>query len=191
VTVWCLSADAPPYDCAKQRGARLREFLKAHHVADSSITEGAIRVDQVFGQPSGGPPEKRSRGGSEFIGFKCSQRIEVHSTLVDSVDKIARDVAELIPELIEMNSESPQYFYTKLPDLRVQMLAEATQDARKRAESIALSAGGRVRSVRSARMGVFQITAPNSREVRDYGTYDTGTIDKDITSVVTVSFSVE
>ena len=40
-------------------------------------------------------------------------------------------------------------------------------------------------------MGVFQITAPNSRDVSDYGVYDTQTIDKDITSVVSVSFAVE
>lgn len=184
VTVWCLHPDTPPYDCAKKRGQRVREFLKAHHVPDSSITEAPIRVEQMF-QPD------RMKGSNEFFGFKCVQRFEVHTSQVDSVDKLVWDMSILIPELVEMNSEAPQYYYTKLADLRVQLLAEATKDAKTRAESIAQSAGGKVRTVRSARMGVFQITAPNSRDVRDYGTYDTSTIDKDITSVVTVSFAVE
>ena len=192
VSVWCLSADAPPYDCAKKRGQRIREFLNAHHVADSSITEGPIRVDQIFGQPSGAPMKRAERGGgTEFIGFKCSQRLEVHTSLVDSVDKLVRDVSELIPDLIEMSSEAPQYFYTKLSDMRVSLLAEATKDAKTRAEMIAGSTGGKIGAIRNARMGVVQVTAPNSRDVRDYGVYDITTIDKDITAVVTVSFAVE
>jgi hypothetical protein len=40
-------------------------------------------------------------------------------------------------------------------------------------------------------VGVFQITAPNSHDVRDYGIYDTSTIEKDVTAVVSVSFAAE
>jgi hypothetical protein len=184
ISVWCMNKTAPPYDCAKKRGGQLYEFLKVHHVPDSSITEGPISVEQMF-EPD------RMKGTTEFIGFKCSQRFEVHTTLVDSIDRLVKDAAALIPELIEMNSETPQYFYTKLSDMRVSLLAEATKDAKKRAEIIAGSAGGKVGAIRNARMGVVQVTAPNSRDVRDYGIYDTSTIDKDITAVVTVSFSVE
>ncbi len=184
VSVWCLNKEAPPYDCAKKRGERIREFLKSHHVADSSITEGAIRVEQMF-QPD------RMKGTSEFFGFKCVQRFEVHTSLVDSVDKLSKDISALIPELVEMTSEQPQYFYSKLSEMRVSLLAEATKDAKTRAEMIAGSTGGKVGAIRNARMGVVQVTAPNSRDVRDYGSYDTSTLDKDITTVVTVSFAVE
>ena len=184
VTVWCLHAETPPYDCAKKRGQRIREFLKSRHVADSSITEGPIRVEQMF-------QHDRMKGASEFFGFKCIQRFEIHSSLVDSVDKISKDIAELIPELVEMSSETPQYFYTKLADMRVALLAEATKDPKTRAEMIAGSAGGKVSSIRTAKAGVIQVTAPNSREVRDYGSYDVSTIDKDVTAVITVSFAVE
>jgi hypothetical protein len=40
-------------------------------------------------------------------------------------------------------------------------------------------------------MGVFQITAPYSTEVSDYGMYDTSTIDKQITAIVKASFEIK
>jgi hypothetical protein len=71
------------------------------------------------------------------------------------------------------------------------MLSEATADARQRAEQILKSAGSRLGPVRSVRTGVFQITRPHSTEVSDYGMYDTSTIEKDITAVLTLSFAVQ
>lgn len=184
VSVWCLHPTEPPYDCAKRRGGRVVEYLKSHGLQESEIKLAAIKVDQKFTQD-------RMKGSSEFMGYGCSQRIEVQTAKVEILDKLVLDFAELIPELIEVNTETPQYFYTKLADLRVSLLGEATLDAKARAEMIAGSAGGKIRSLRSAKMGVFQITAPNSRDVRDYGTYDTSTLEKDVSAVVTASFSVE
>ncbi|MBL0063384.1 MAG: SIMPL domain-containing protein [bacterium] len=185
VNVWCLNPDTPPYDCTKNRGQRIVEFLKSHGVVDSDIVEGLIRVEQMFDR--GG----MKTGGSQFIGYQCVQRIEVHTTNVASLDKLVKDFSALIPELIELNSESPQYYFTKLADLRIELLGQATMDAKARAEMIAGSAGGKVSTLRNAKMGVFQITAPNSRDVRDYGSYDTSTLEKDVTAVVTASFAVE
>ena len=45
--------------------------------------------------------------------------------------------------------------------------------------------------VRSVRTGVFQITRPHSTEVSDEGMYDTHTIAKDITAVLTITFAVD
>ena len=41
--------------------------------------------------------------------------------------------------------------------------------------------GGSLGGLRSVDVGVFQVTAPNSTEVSDYGVYDTSTLDKDVT----------
>ena len=71
------------------------------------------------------------------------------------------------------------------------MLAEATKDAKARAEAIANSTGDRIGPIRSAKTGVFQITPRYSTEVSDSGVYDTTSLEKDITAVVSVSFGVE
>jgi hypothetical protein len=176
----------------KRQTDRIRAYLKEHHVPDSAITFFTIRPEEFME-----PQDRKSRMRSaepeppKFLGYKLSQRFSVTSSLVDSIDALSRGITDLISEGFAVGSESPQYFYTKLNELRIEMLGEATRDAKLRAEQIAESAGGKIRSLRNARMGVFQITAPNSREVRDYGIYDTSTIEKDITAVVTVTFAVE
>lgn len=166
---------------------RIRDFLHSRHVPDSLIKFSGIRIRDMYDR-------KRTVSGEmeeKFIGYQLTQSFDVHSTELDSIDAIARDITHLAAEGLPVNSQSPQFYYTKLAEMRIQMLGEATADARLRAERIAESGGGKVGAIRNARMGVFQITAPNSREVHDYGIYDTSTIEKDITAVVKVSFAVQ
>ncbi len=166
---------------------QVRAYLRSRHIADSLVTFSGVNTRDMFSR------KRRDSGetAEEFIGYNLSQRVEVKGAQVDSIEAIARDITSLTAIGLLVNSEAPQYFYSKLADLRIEMLAEATKDARLRASQIAESAGGRIGGVRNARMGVFQITAPNSREVSDYGVYNTATIDKDITAVVSASFAVE
>jgi hypothetical protein len=175
------------YETVTHYAQRVRDYLHSRHISDSSIVFAGVNSHPIS-------KSRRSKLGEyeeEFAGYELSQRFEVHSLQVDSIAAIARDITQLIAEGVPVNSEMPQYYFTALAPMRMEMLSEATKDARVRAEQIATAAGGRVRSVRSARQGVFQVTAPNSREVRDYGIYDTSTIEKDITAVVSVTFSVE
>lgn len=166
---------------------RVQQYLKSRHLPDNVIAWNGVSSNEIR-------QSKRSRDGEymdEFKGYSMYQQFTVRSVLVDSIDAIARDITSLIGEGVPIESQPPQFYYNKLSDIRGDLLAEATKDARMRAEKIAESAGDKVRAVRSARMGVFQITPPNSRDVSDYGVYDTGSIDKDITSVVSVSFAIE
>ena len=56
---------------------------------------------------------------------------------------------------------------------------------------IAKAAGSKVGNVRSANTGVVQITPRFSTEVSDYGMNDVTTIEKDITTVVKVTFALQ
>ncbi len=126
----------------------------------------------------------------EITGYSLSQQIEVRSNEVQKIAQIAREATELINQGILIESGTPQYYYTAIGDLKIEMLGEAAKDAKERAERIASSTGNSIGSVRSARMGVMQITAADSTDVSDYGVYDTSTIDKDMTAVVNISFAV-
>ncbi len=53
------------------------------------------------------------------------------------------------------------------------MIGEASRDARTRADQVVGNAGCAIAEVRHARMGVLQITQPNSTDVSDTGIYDT------------------
>lgn len=84
-----------------------------------------------------------------------------------------------------------EYFYSKLNDLKQQILADAMADAKMRAEKMAESAGGKLGALRSSSMGVLQITARNSVEISDYGMYDTSAEEKKVTAVVRAEFGIK
>ena len=114
----------------------------------------------------------------------------IRSYDVKKVDAIARQSTELINQGVQFVSGVPEYFYTKLAELKVEMLAKATENAKKRAETMATSTGNKIGLMRSARMGIFQITPINSYDVSWYGNNDTSSYEKKVTAVVDVAFAI-
>lgn len=163
---------------------RIKQYLLSKGIPEDQMTVSSIASSTI---------KKRDSEGNEtgeITGYNLTQRIEVRSTDVAKIAQIAREATELINQGILIESSAPKYYYTKIGDLKIEMLGEAAKDAKERAERIAQSTGNSIGSVRSAKMGVLQITAADSTDVSDYGMYDTTTIDKDMTAVVNVSFAV-
>lgn len=123
--------------------------------------------------------------------YLLSQTVEIRSKDVDKVTQFSRGATELINQGVEFQSNPPQYFYTKIADLKVEMLTLATKDAFSRAQKIAENAQSSLGSLRSAKQGVFQITPRYSNEVSDYGINDTSSMEKEITAVVNCSFTIQ
>lgn len=118
--------------------------------------------------------------GRVFTGYRLNQQVKISSTEVDKIEKISREVSELLDSNIHVYAETPDYYYTKLADLKVKMLAEASDDAHLRAKTIAKHAGAALGRLEQANMGVFQITAPNSSD-EDYtwgGAFNTSSKEK-------------
>jgi hypothetical protein len=90
-----------------------------------------------------------------------------------------------------VESLAPEFIYTKLADLKLIMIGEATANARERAERIAKESRCKVGSVKDARAGVLQITRPWSTEVTSSGANDTSSVEKDVTSVVHLSLVID
>lgn len=162
----------------------IKEYLIKKGIPAEQMTISSISSQTLYGQDENG------NRTSVITGYSLHQNISVRSNEVDKISRIAREATELINQGILLESSPPQYYYTKLGDLKVEMLGEAARDAKARAEKIAASTGNTIGTVRSARMGVMQITAADSTEVSDYGINDTSTIDKDVTAVVKISFAV-
>ena len=160
-------------------------FLRQNSVADSVLTMRAVETEPVYRMLENGAAT------GEIVGYRLTQRFEVRSADVNGVTALTQRANALINQGIPLVSPPPEYLYTKLAEVRTQMLADATEDARRRADAIAKSVGSEIGGVRSARMGVFQITPRHSTEVSDYGINDTSSLEKDITAVVRVSFSVD
>jgi hypothetical protein len=130
-----------------------------------------------------------SREG-EISGYNLQQGVFVITSNISAVEDLALNPAALIDKGIILQNSNLEYFYSKLSDIKMELLAEATKDARKRAEEIARNSNVHLGSVTSLRVGVFQITEPFSTEVSDYGMYNTRTKQKDISVTVRASFKI-
>lgn len=117
--------------------------------------------------------------GDEFVGYELTQSVQIESKNVDKIEKISREITELLNQGVQFYSESPRYYYTKLADLKIEMISKATEDARIRAEKISEYSGGELGDLESAKMGVFQITGQNSKEGYSWGgTFNTSSREK-------------
>jgi len=123
--------------------------------------------------------------------WTTKQAILIGSWNVDKIYQVSGKIGQLIGQGVPLTINEPAYTYTKLAEKRVDMLAKATKDARARARAIAWEAGVGIGPITNADTGTFQITAPNSTEASDTGSYDTRIIDKDITAVMAVTFRTE
>ena len=72
----------------------------------------------------------------------------------------------------------------------MEMLAEATRDARTRAEQIAQQGGRQLGPLDTAEMGVIQIAPIYSGQTSWEGMNDTTALEKTITAVVSATFAL-
>jgi len=176
---------ADAYRSLSESVPRVKAYLVNKGIPENQITISAISSQTLHAKTTDGEDT------GQITGYSLRQELEVRSNDVDKIAQIARQATELINQGILIESMPPEYHYTKLGDLKIEMLAEAAKDAKVRATQIAQSTGSSIGSVRSARMGVLQITPADSNEVSDSGMNDTSSLEKDITAVVNIAFAVD
>ena len=164
---------------------KVKKYLFSKGIKESELTISPVNTSILYKK------NEKGRDTNEIEAYLLSQKIEVKSHEVKKVDEVSRQSTELINQDIQLISEAPQYFYTKLAQLKVEMLARATENAKQRAISMAKSTGNKIGAIRSARMGVFQITPVTSTDVSWYGENDTSSLEKKVMAVVSATFAIE
>jgi hypothetical protein len=176
---------ADAYSSLSENVPRVKSYLLGKGIPENQITISSISSQTLHARNDQGEDT------GAITGYSLRQELEVRSNDVDKIAKIAREATELINQGILLESMAPEYHYTKLGEEKITMLAEAAKDAKVRAEKVAESTGSSIGSVRTARMGVLQITPADSNEVSDSGMNDTSSLEKDITAVVNVGFEID
>lgn len=130
--------------------------------------------------------------GDTFLGYNLTQTIKLESQDVDKVEQISREITELLNQGVQFYSQPPRYYYTKLADLKIEMISKATEDARIRAEKIADHSGAGLGRLISANLGVFQITGQNSGEEYSWGgTFNTASKEKTASITIKLDYMVD
>ncbi|MFA5271295.1 MAG: SIMPL domain-containing protein [Candidatus Omnitrophota bacterium] len=164
---------------------KVKAYLTSKGIKDDELIVSQVNTQALY--------KKNEKGNdtNQVEGYRLLQGIEVKSYNVKKVEDVSRQSTELIEQDIQFISNAPEYFYTKLAELKIEMLSSATEDAKKRAATMAQSTGNKIGAIRSAKMGTFQITPVNSYEVSWYGNNDTSSYEKKVMAVVNASFAIE
>lgn len=131
---------------------------------------------------------KQVSSQQKTVGYKLKQTVEVHSADVERAAQLDSDSTALVEQGVMLTTDAPKFIYTQASEAKIEMLAEATKDARARAEQIAGQGSRQLAGLHDADMGVFQITPLHSSETSGEGLNDTTSLEKTITAVVTASF---
>ena len=159
----------------------VKNFLKAQGIDEKDVTIMPISMFEVY-KNNDYQTEKE---------YTLTQQVEVSSSDVNKITALAQQTQNLINGGVIFSTNQVEYYYTKLPELRVSLLSDAIKDAKARAEKLVESAGNKVGGLKSAASGVVQVLPANSMEISDYGSYDTSKINKNVMVTVRATFGIK
>jgi hypothetical protein len=161
-------------------------FAQSHGFLTDEIAVQPTTVTDAFANPS--YQNNRPDPAQRFI---VKGGIQIRSAKVDQVRKASQDTGDLVKRGVALGEnypQAPQYFFTRLNDIRPPMLAEAARSARAVAEQFAADSHSQLGAIRRANQGVFEITSRNAAGGDQAGNDDQGSIDKKVRLVTTVDY---
>jgi uncharacterized protein len=171
---------AAAYD-ARTAGSSLATFLREAGIAPKDISPEVVQSEVVTTRID----KKHTR-----TTYVVSQGYGVSSRQIDVVARAATRLGTLLERGIDVSAQPLAYVSTNLDAAKLDALAAATAEARRRAEILVKGLGGHLGRMRASSLGVYQITPRNSTEISDYGVNDTSSRLKDVTAVVSATFAV-
>jgi hypothetical protein len=184
-----FSAEAPTLLEAQQKlredHAKVAAFFSAHGI--EGFAAAPVQIREITAKQRNAEEDTTT---AVRVGYRLSQSIEVRSPDVEGVPRLAGDTSDLLQQGVAFVSEGFEFIYTKAGEAKVEMMAEATKDARARAEQIAAQGGRTIKELRSAKMGVVQINPLYSSTTSWEGNNDTSAPDKTIIATVSTTFAM-
>jgi len=176
------------YAQLKEDEGMVKKYLLSKGVQENQIVFSSIDIIKEYSYPT----DANGRSlGQQFAGYNLTQNVRIESPEVDKINSISREATELIQQGIEFTSQPPLFYYTKLTQIKMDLLAKASADGKKRAEIIANNSGSSLGKLKKANLGVFQITGKNTNEDYSYGgTFNTTSLNKTGSITIRMEFAV-
>lgn len=137
-----------------RQAAIITDFLMQKGIVVDAITQGRTETNDLMANPYRSNDVNASR-------FILTQTITVRTANVDLVNDALSKTGDLVSQGVIFDSQSygfpVSYIFTKLNEIKPQMLEEATKNAKEAALEFAKSSGSKVGKIRNANQGVFTI----------------------------------
>ena len=173
----------------------VEQFFLSKGFKRTEFSFGAVKFDKKFREIRiQGENNYDTKYEQVFDGYEAVQTItfsaKKNPDLMKRIEAVSSKTSELINSGIELSSNSIQYTYSDLPSLKHSLIQSASKDAKERAEKIVEAGNGDLGKLKSASMGVFQITGQGSTEEDTYGGIN-DTYSKNKTARITVRLEYE
>ena len=168
--------------------ARIDAWFAAKNVTD--FRADPVQIHDITVQQSE-RTQDRETNREKRVGYRLTQTLVVHSPEVERIPRLASETSTLIEQGVSFTSDGFEFIYTPVAEAKIEMMAEATKDARLRAEQIATQGGREILGLSTARMGVVQINPLYSTSASWQGNNDTKSLDKTIIATVNATFALK
>lgn len=140
------------HDALHSSETKIRAFLLRHGFDEDELSTVPPTVSDRWEHYYGdNPPTDRYR--AEGVVLLRTEKVDVVKATMPKTDELVKEDV-LISHSYE---HRPQFIFTSLNDIKPDMIAEATEEARKAAQQFAEDSGSRVGRIRTAQQGYFTI----------------------------------
>ena len=164
----------------KQDLDNIISFLKENNIKE---TEYKIIPLELIDMDS-----REYRDPNQLNRYILTQGVSIITENVDLLENVSQKLDLLIDKNISIKSgygeSRPVYRFTKLNDIKQEMLKEATLNARKTAEQFANDSNTEVDSIKYANQGIFSIESRN----KGIGFEESFEKDKEVRVVITIEY---
>lgn len=156
------------YSSIETNAAVIKEFLINNNVTPDEITFSSPAITDKSAQEYGGVSKAEFR-------YSAFQTVTVYSKNVERVRRLMSALSELGKKGIVFTGDKYQtqteYIFTRLNEVKPEMIEEATRKAREVAEKFAADSDSKLGKIKRASQGQFSITArdknnPHIKKVR-------------------------
>jgi hypothetical protein len=166
-----------------ERGKIILAFLKRHGLQNDEIKLQQVNVQDLMAQ-------SYRQNNAMVNRYILTQSYLVRTENIEAVSIAAKKLGDLIRQGVvfaQNGSTAPTYLYTKLNDVKPEMIAQATKNAREAAQEFAEHSDSDVGNIKYASQGVFQILPRDAT----YTVPEAQQINKKVRVVSTIQFYLE
>lgn len=162
------------YDALEEQTLQIRQFLETNGIDKDEITVSSPSITDKSAQQYGG------NTGAEFR-YTAMQTVTVYSERIEVVRGIMSELSALGKQGIVLTGGDYQaqteYLFTRLNDIKPEMIEEATRKAREVAEEFAEDSESSLGKIKRASQGQFSISSrdrnnPHIKQVRVVSTIE-------------------
>ena len=117
------------YDKIKSDADQVNKYLLNNGLSAEEVVFNSVDIRRTYRDIY---DDNGNYVGSEADGYQLTQSVTISSSNIDNVEKISRDISSLLDLGVEFTSESPEYYYSGLDDLKLDLIDKASVNAKDR-----------------------------------------------------------